>query len=195
MLQLQECHASYGLNGKVVATITDNGSNFVQCIQFHHQSLQCQKLKMKMNAFLKTWMSCYKLIMEKQKTLYTQLQYKLPPHKRCAAHTLNLVASTDIDKYISSSSESRNTYRSSFAKSAALWNRSSRSMVAADQVEQIAKRKLLVPTCTRWNSHYDAVVRLTENSTTELNERVLHWRFVALDNLFEGILCCTQATG
>ena len=29
MLQLQECHASYGLNGKVVATITDNGSNFV----------------------------------------------------------------------------------------------------------------------------------------------------------------------
>ena len=45
-----------------------------------------------------------------------------------------------------------------------------RSTVAADQVEEIAKRKLLVPTCKRWNSYYSAVVQITENLNSELNE-------------------------
>ena len=99
---------------------------------------------------------------------HTQVQYELPPHETYAVHTLNLVASTDVGKYLSSSSESRSIYRSSFAKSAGLWNKASRSTVAANLVGEIAKQKLLVPTCTRWNSYYDAVVQITENSIAEL---------------------------
>ena len=91
---------------------------------------------------------------------FTQVQYDLPPHQRCAAHMLNFVASTEIDEYLSSSTVPRSVYRNLFAKCAALWNKASQS----------TKRKLLVPSPTRWNSYYHAVLRITENSIAEINE-------------------------
>ena len=55
-------------------------------------------------------------------------------------------------------------------KSSALWNKANRLTVASDTVQGVVKKKLIIPTATRWNSYYDAVVQVTDNSLAQLNE-------------------------
>ena len=100
----------------------------------------------------------------------TQIEYELPPHQRCAAHTLNLVANNDVDKFLPSSPLSRSIYRNFFDKCTALWNKASRSTVASDQLQEVLKRKLLVSSTTRWNTYYDAVEIVVENPLADLND-------------------------
>ena len=188
--KIEHVHASYGLTRKVTATVTDNGSNFVKAFTVFHQSPldsssistdtaipvieeNSEETEQDTDTEEVTFKNLDELLTLDQASAegdFTQVQYDLPPHQRCAAHTLNLVASTDIDKYLSSSTVSRSVYRSSFAKCAGLWNKASRSTIASEIVQEIAKRKLLVPSPTRWNSYYHAVFRVTENSIAELNE-------------------------
>ena len=75
----------------------------------------------------------------------TQVEYQLPSHQRCASHTLNLMASTDVDKHLLSCSFSKSVYRSLFGKCTALWNKTSRSTLAANKMTEKLKRKLLIP--------------------------------------------------
>ena len=168
------------LHGKVRATITDNGSNFVKAFSVYALlDSSDTAVTIAEDAEEETEDVAFEdvgelLTLDLEETNtdddLTQVQYELPPHYRCAAHTMNLIASKDVDKYLSSSSTSKSVYRSSFAKSSALWNKASRSSVASDIVQEVAKRKLIVPTATRWNSYYNAVVRISENSIPELNE-------------------------
>ena len=176
--KIEQIHTSYSLAGKVCATITDNGSNFVKAFTVFSDSANCtteEREDVEEEGDDVAFENVDELLsVDPEETNIdddlTQVQYDLPPHYRCAAHTLNLVASKDVDKFLSSSTTSKTVYRNSFAKSSALWNKASRSTVASDTVQEVTKRKLIVPTATRWNSYYDAIVRVTENSLVELNE-------------------------
>ena len=184
--KIEEVHRNFGLIGKISATVTDNGSNFVKA--FATFSVQ-EPISGEASSLADEWdddddemeleddvtfANLHDLIIPDQdgEEDLTQIEYELPPHQRCAAHTLNLIAiySTDVDKHLSSCSQSRSVYRSSFAKCTALWNKMRRSTVAADVMQTQLKRKLLVPSPTRWNSYYDAVTRVIENPPAFLND-------------------------
>lgn len=92
--------------------------------------------------------------------------FTLPPHLRCAWHTLNLISTVDIEKWLTVTN--RTIYRSATAKCSALWTKASRSTVAAELVESLCGKKLMVPTGTRWNSFHNAVARITEISRPQL---------------------------
>ena len=138
--KIESIHRSYNLNGKVTATITDNGSNFVKAFKTFSitdspststeavQEEDCpeESYTDEEEATFEDVHNTLILDPDNMDDL-TQVEYDLPAHERCAAHTMNLVASSDINKSLSSSPSSRTVYRSSFAKCAALWNKASRS--------------------------------------------------------------------
>ncbi|KAL4154050.1 hypothetical protein QTP88_001883 [Uroleucon formosanum] len=86
----------------------------------------------------------------------------LPQHQRCAAHTLNLIATTDIGD-----AEKDKAYkilsRRVFGKCQALFNKQNQSKQYADQIKNVLSRYLITPNATRWNSFYDAIKCIVSN--------------------------------
>lgn len=66
------------------------------------------------------------------------------PHLRCASHTLNLISTNDIEKWLTMTTNTgynqttqttKTVYRRATVKCSALWTKASRSTVAAEIVE------------------------------------------------------------
>ncbi|KAM7303401.1 uncharacterized protein ISCGN_013359 [Ixodes scapularis] len=81
---------------------------------------------------------------------------RLPKHERCAAHTLNLVATADADRALEDAQYKR-IYTKVIAKCKAVWNKQQQSSIASEVVKKNLGRFLLVPCPTRWNSLYRAL--------------------------------------
>ncbi|KAL5233890.1 hypothetical protein ACI65C_001300 [Semiaphis heraclei] len=82
----------------------------------------------------------------------------LPNHLTCCAHTLNLIATTDIGKI-----DDKNYLKISkitFNKLNSFWNLLSRSTVASDKVYDYCNVKFPVPIITRWNSMFEAIKKI-----------------------------------
>ena len=89
--------------------------------------------------------------LENQELELTAHSAKLPPHSRCASHTLSLVCGKDCE------SVTGRLHKSAFAKCHGIWNKIGRSTRVAEQVKDICGTQLVRPCATRWNSLYDSI--------------------------------------
>uniref|UniRef100_A0A8C1LYG1 BED-type domain-containing protein n=1 Tax=Cyprinus carpio TaxID=7962 RepID=A0A8C1LYG1_CYPCA len=162
--ELEQIHSSYALCGKITATVTDNGSNFVKAFRMF-QADDDNETKNDEDEVIFT--DLHAVLRD---DIESSERYVLPPHHRCASHTLNLICSNDIVKFLTAKADCKAVYRRATGKCSALWSKVSRSTVASESLEEFSKRKLLVPSTTRWNSFYDALSRVADMPLVDLNQ-------------------------
>ena len=166
--EIEQVHSAFGLSHKVTACVTDNGSNFVKAFRMFESHPDDESDSDEPSDKEEEEEVTFTDVAEALSTESDET-YSLPPHLRCASHTLNLISKNDLEKWLTSNNECKAVYRSALAKCTALWTKTSRSTVASDQVEDVLKRKLIIPTATRWNSTHDALSLVTEIPIRDLN--------------------------
>lgn len=171
---MHDIHKAFKIHNKVVLTTTDSGSNFVKAFKVFGIDLNLNSLN-ELNIIVPT------VEEEKEEDIeYISIDnildvaldvedatgFQLPPHRRCITHTLNLVATTDIEKWISSNAHTSNIktlktiFRSCLAKCTKLWSKQNQSSIVAEQIYEQFTFHLKVPNKTRWNALFDALTQI-----------------------------------
>jgi len=142
---LSDIHSEYKLDvGKIVCTVTDNAANFKKAFTEYmapdpdgdEESGDEDDINVAdVNIILQ----------EGNQALADDLDENegyihLPTHHKCVSHTLNLIATTDADKALSSPAYSR-IYHGSMGKCQAVWNSVHHSSKASDAVAEIIPGK------------------------------------------------------
>lgn len=136
--ELEQLHSSYGVLNKVVATVTDNASNFIKAFKTYQPATSESDDEEEEQDVTFTNLT------EALSTENDESQLTLPPHYRCASHIMNLILTGDIEKFLTENANSRAVYRITIAKCTALWTKANRSTVASEHVHEVSQRKLLV---------------------------------------------------
>ncbi len=153
---LEGIHTEYQIQYKVVGTVTDNGTNFCKAfstfgeVELLHGAQEEDEEE--------------DVEFEEVDTVLSNPDeaslHSLPAHHRCAAHTLNLISTTDVERDTKHHPGFTKLSRAAFAKCQALWNKQGRSEQFALLVESKYQLLFVVPNSTRWNSVYDSMSRL-----------------------------------
>jgi hypothetical protein len=115
--EISKVHNHFNITESLVATTTDNGSNFVKAFSVFGP---CDDENDEATTNI-----------DVSDAINTGLidEPDLPPHHRCAAHTLNLIATTDSE-CAELDSAYKKISRLTFAKCQALWNKFGRTTAA-----------------------------------------------------------------
>ncbi|XP_036354513.1 uncharacterized protein LOC118760985 [Octopus sinensis] len=182
-----DTHYKFPLQNKVTRTMMDNGKNFVEV--FMQFGTEVELLPDILEAAANPDVEGAKdvdLDMDPEAGDVDEVEYisvdasldessglvlNLPVHIKCVSHTFNLVANIDANKALDSTMF-KSAYRKAMSKVQQLCNLQSCSMVAADSILDVLKRRLVVSNGTRWNSTYDSVIVL--NNLLERNRAAVH---------------------
>uniref|UniRef100_A0A673B404 BED-type domain-containing protein n=1 Tax=Sphaeramia orbicularis TaxID=375764 RepID=A0A673B404_9TELE len=161
-------HRDFNIRDKITVTTTDNGSNFVKAFSVFAE-VQITSLEEENEEG------------EDDDTVFLNLtdmlnegdgyeDVSLPPHQRCACHTLNLVATKDAETAVSQSDSFKKVSRSTVGKCQVIWNKQHRSTQASDIIQDKLGCQLPVPILTRWNFTYHAMEHLNTCILTKCQE-------------------------
>lgn len=176
-LLLDEIHGEYGIdNKKIVATLTDNTSNFLKAFRKFGINVNIDIMLTGLenspaedvdtdsyedvNHVLEDdlGLSVNENIEESQPELF------LPCHHRCTSHTLNLIPTSDMAKYIKSNTALRSRNTTIMQKCSILWKMAGRPK-SAEIIKETLGCQLRYPGITRWNSLNDSLTQILKNKT------------------------------
>ncbi|XP_043270083.1 uncharacterized protein [Venturia canescens] len=172
---LTEIHSTFDLDSeKVLAVVTDNGSNFIKAFKvfgvnmpddFFYAGLTRGNAGGSTNEDENSASDLdYETIAEDTAT-YENIpdddhqNFELPNHFRCASHTLNLIATQDAVKGIKCSEPLSASHSEVMDRCTELW-RLTRSPKKYEILKEALEVALLRPVVVRWNSLYDSFVQL-----------------------------------
>ncbi|KAL3184237.1 hypothetical protein MRX96_032349 [Rhipicephalus microplus] len=141
----------YKILHKICVVITDNSSNFEKAFRAFREAERDQDFEA--NNITE--------VLDSGSNNDSSQDIDLPQHKRCAAHTLNLVASVDAEN-AGNNGTYRELARNVFSKLKTLWRKRSQSVQAAKAIEAVLGRHLHVPNAMRWNSLFNAMKYVNE---------------------------------
>lgn len=165
---LENINANLGISyKKIVATVTDNGANFVKCFkkfgftcphpdEDNNQQDQDVQINDDDEEGDELTLLSFPEIPEEP-------LFNLPNHLRCACHTLNLVATTDAAKGLKSPGLSKLKH-TTMGKCSALWNAAGKPK-SSEIINTVIGKQLRYPCVTRWNSMYDSLLQIQQLGT------------------------------
>lgn len=167
-------------SAQIVATVTDNGSNFVKA--FREFSVTEESQRLEVNKTRHGLDEDNEDNEEEEEDQMNEIEYDeeevtvheievsntldndnrtimLPAHIRCASHTLNLIATTDCKNAIQSNLTLRTRHTQVFSKCNILWAKAGRPK-SAEIIKVVLGHTLSYPGITRWNSYFDSVSQI-----------------------------------
>lgn len=92
--ELHDIHVEFKVQNKVTCTTTDNGTNFVKAFKYFSTGQSADESIVSDENDVE-YISLCEIFDENE--IETENEIHLPPHRRCASHSLNLVATTDAE--------------------------------------------------------------------------------------------------
>ncbi|XP_076034188.1 uncharacterized protein LOC143020993 isoform X2 [Oratosquilla oratoria] len=169
---ITDIHQEFGLANKVVATTTDNGANYMATFRHFGAAEVAVEGQEEEDP---------EVVVDQPGNLHVQLHQvapemavQLPVHYRCGAHTINLMATVDVQSVPGWNHGPSAPFTKAASKAQATWNLQNRSYIVANSIKEKTGRKLKTFCVTRWNSYYDAVSSLMDILSNQDKMRALN---------------------